>query len=459
MTTAASLPESTLVRHVLAEARRPLPAATRTRLVQALLDWFTAGWSAIDHPGAAPFRSLMRATLPDGGGSSAVFGGGTASAPAAAFANAGIAHLREIDDAHRTAMLHPGVVTITPGVALAPDLRLTRIQVARAIVAGYEVAVRLGETLGPRHAALFHATATAGSVGAAAAAGVAMGFDAEHLHHALGIAATQAAGLWQLVDDDAHAAKSLHPAFAVRNGLAAAYAAAAGFPGAHAFVTGPRGLYRALSGDGPLAALDGGLDAPERLHTATIKAWPACAMLFTPLDATLSLIEAHAVRADQVAAIEIEIFPHALKIAGVEWPAQPAEAAFCLRYLVAVLLEKGAIGIGDTEAPDVGSPALRALAARTTVRANEPFQHAFPARRPSRVEIVLTDGRRFSAYRDLRRGDPEEPFTWAELQTRLRRFAPRLDGDTAARIVAWCEAFEDPTRDGEAAAPPADLFG
>ena len=454
------LPESTLVAHLVAQVRRPLPAATRARLAQALLDWFTAGWSGIDHPGAAPLRALMLACVPDGGqGASPVFGGPAASAPGAAFANAGIAHLREIDDAHRTAMLHPGVVAITPVLALAPELHLTRAQIARAVVAGYEVAIRLGEALGPRHAALFHATATAGAVGAAAAAGVALGLDAERLHHALGIAATQAAGLWQLVDDDAHAAKSLHPAFAVRNGLTAAYAAAAGFPGARAFVTGPRGMVRALSGDGPLAALDRELDAPERLHTATIKAWPACAMLFTALDATLSLIAADGLRAEQVAAVDIEIFPHALKIAGVDWPAKPAEAAFCLRYLVAVLLENGTIGIGDTETPDFASARLRSLAARIVVRPNAAFQEAFPARRPSRVEITLTDGRRLAAYRDLRHGDPEEPFTWEALQTRMRSFAPRLDDRSAARLVAWCEGFEDPARDGEDGTPPANLFG
>ncbi|KAG1240414.1 hypothetical protein G6F68_017686 [Rhizopus microsporus] len=103
-----------------------------------------------------------------------------------------------------------------------------------------------------------------------------MGLTPAMLHHALGIGATQAAGLWQLVDDDAHEAKSLHPAFAVRNGMAAAYAARAGLPGAQRFATGSRGLYRLLAGDGPLDALDGGLDAPERVNTATIKAWPSC---------------------------------------------------------------------------------------------------------------------------------------------------------------------------------------
>lgn len=455
-----ALPESTLVTHLFDQAAQPLSDVTRARLTQALLDWFTAGWSTLGMPAAATLRDLGHTLMP-GRGDAALFGNDIAGATplAAGFVNAGITHLREIDDAHRSAMLHPGVVAITPVLALAPTLRLTRERAARAIVAGYEVALRLGEALGTRHAGLFHATGTAGAVGAAAAAGMAMGLDAAGLHHALGIAATQAAGLWQLVDDDAHESKSLHPAFAVRNGMTAAYAARAGLPGAHAFFTGRRGMYAALAGEGPLAAIDGGLDAPERLHTATIKAWPACAMLFTPLDATRALIEEHGINAADVQSMEIEIFPHALRIAGVQWPAKPAEASFCLRYVLAVLLQKGALGIGDTEAPDIGNPTLRALAARMSVQPNDEFQKVFPHRRPSRVSITLHDGRKHTAYRELRRGDPEDPYTWDGMQQRMRTFAPAMDDAHAAALVAWCETFTDAGQDAAACAPARVLFG
>jgi len=249
------------------------------------------------------------------------------------------------------------------------------------------------------------------------------------------------------------------PAFAANAAVRPLRTAKAGLPGARAFATGRSGLYAALGGDGPLAALDGDLHAPERLHTATIKAWPACAMLFTPLDATLALIEQHGIAADDVAAVDIEIFPHALKIAGVHWPTRPAEASFCLRYLVATLLLKGRIVIADTEAPDLNSPALLAVADRITVRTNDAFQRAFPNKRPSRVTLTLRDGRRVEAYRELRRGDPEDPFTWAALQLRLRTFAPALDDVQAESLIRWCERFLDPRLDDTPCAAAPALFG
>lgn len=451
-------PEHHLVEHVLAQAARPVPADTRQRLPQALLDWFTAGWSGMDMAGAPAMRQALLASVP-APGAAAVFGAGPALPVVAAPANAAIAHLREIDDAHRAAMLHPGVVSVSPVLALAAVLPLTQRQVIAGIVAGYEVSLRVGEAMGAGHAARFHATATAGALGAAAAAGIALGLSPAQLHHALGLAATQAAGTWQLVDDEAHESKSLHPAYAVRNGMAAAAAAQAGLPGARAFLTGERGLYALLAGDGPLQVLRPGAGEPDRINTVTVKAWPSCAQIFTPLDALRALMDEHRFGAVEVEAIEVEIFPHALKIAGVDWPAKPSETPFSLRYVVAALLRTGRLGIQEMESPALDDPLLLELARRIQVRTNDAFQKLFPGRRPAQVSVTLKDGRRYSARRDLRRGDPEDPFDWAQLQQRMRAFAPSMDDRAAAAISAWCEAFADPGQDGRPGCPPAALFG
>lgn len=453
------LPETTLVEHVLAQAGRPVPADTRARIAQALLDWFTAGWSGAAMGAAASFRQLAATAFGCASGSAPVFGGTPAAVLPAGFANAAIAHLREIDDAHRAAMLHPGVVAISPVLALAGQGGMTQRDVIAAVVAGYEVALRVGEALGGRHAGLFHGTATAGAVGAAAAAGVALRLAPTQLHHALGLAATQSAGLWQIVDDEAHEAKSLHPGFAVRNGLMAAWAAQAGLPGPQAFVTGQRALYALLAGDGPLQALDGDLGAPDRINTATVKAWPSCAMTFTALDALRALMDQHQVVAADVERVEVAIFRHALRIASVDWPAKPAETPFSLRYVLAALLRHGRLGIAEMETPRLEDPALVALGRKVQVIASEEYQRAFPTRRPAKVTVHLRDGRVLSDYRELRRGDPEDPFDWPGLLQRMRAFCPHMDDASAARVAAWCARFADPAHDDNRVRVDPALFG
>ena len=407
---------------------------------------------------AAPYRVMAAKAFP-GAGPAPVFGGGALTPLGAGFSNAAIAHLREIDDAHRAAMLHPGVISMAPVLALASNTTLTQRQAIASMVAGYEVSLRLGEALGTGHAALFHATATAGSVGAAAASAMALGLSGSQLHHALGIAATQSAGLWQLVDDDAHESKSLHPGFAVRNGMMAAWSAQAGLPGARAFFTGRRGLYALLGGEGSMSAISEDSGGTDRINTATIKAWPSCAQIFTPLDAMRALMDEHGFKADEIEAIDVTIFPHALKIAGVYWPVKASETAFSLRYVLAALLINGRLGINEMESPDLANPALVALGEKIRVSTSDEFQKAFPERRPAEVIVTLKTGQSHAARRELRRGDPEDPFNWDQLCERMRAFAPAMSDEAAARIIQWCAGFADPALDKELCVPESALFG
>lgn len=450
--------EKNLVGLLQSFLEKPIVNVTRARLSQALLDWFTAGWSGATMPGAHNIVRLSSAVFP-GNGDLATFLGGTSSPLASGFVNSGIAHLREIDDAHRSAMLHPGVIAISPVLAIASSQGLTCRRVADAIIAGYEVSLRIGEALGAQHSGKFHATATAGAVGAAAASAVALSLTSDQIWHAMGIGATQSAGLWQLVDDDAHESKSLHPAFAVRNGMMAAYAAQQGFPGARAFVTGARGMYALLQGNGPLGVLDEPCSPGcERINTATIKAWPSCAQLFTALDSAQSILDQHQFSVDEIASIEVRIFPHALKIAGVNWPTKPAETCFSLRYVLAILLTKRKLSIEDMEFPDLHAESLLALSGKINVIPDDDYQKLFPNKRPASVLIKLLNGSVYEAYRELRRGDPEDPFTWEQLYQRMRDFAPAMNNQAAERIALWSKQFENSANDLKVCTVPKNLF-
>jgi len=78
-----ALPESRLARRVSSLREAPLDVPTRERLAQALLDWFTAGWSAAPMPLAGCFRTLAADCYP-GTGETPVFGGAMLPLPAAA---------------------------------------------------------------------------------------------------------------------------------------------------------------------------------------------------------------------------------------------------------------------------------------------------------------------------------------------------------------------------------------
>ena len=154
--------------------------------------------------------------------------GGTRTDPAlAALANGILANAADFDDTHKRALLHTGSVIVPPTLALAEELELDGATVITSIVAGYEVAVRVGMAVMPTHYRFWHSTATNGTFGAAASAARALGLDADQRRWRSGFAGTQAAGL-NTFFTSGDMTKSLHPGKAAFNGVLSARLAALG---------------------------------------------------------------------------------------------------------------------------------------------------------------------------------------------------------------------------------------
>ena len=91
--------------------------------------------------------------------------------PAAVLMNAVQAHAIDMDDGHRYANGHPGVVTIPTAVALCEKENLTGLELIEAIVIGYEIFIRLGSAINPDLLLRgFHTTATIGCFASGAVA-------------------------------------------------------------------------------------------------------------------------------------------------------------------------------------------------------------------------------------------------------------------------------------------------
>jgi hypothetical protein len=126
------------------------------------------------------------------------------------------------------------------------------------IVSGLEVGVRLGRGLGDRHVERgWDVAGTAGHVAAAVAAARAGGLPPARLLVAMGIGATEAAGLRAAVGSPVGV---LHVAKAAMDGVAAACLARAGLDGPGEPIAGRRGLLAlaAAGGDDP-SLIAGGL--------------------------------------------------------------------------------------------------------------------------------------------------------------------------------------------------------
>jgi 2-methylcitrate dehydratase PrpD len=434
-----------------AERRGPPPgadAALDERLEATLVDFAGALVAGLGHPLAAAYGGALAGAADESGPS--CIAGRRAGAPvsAAAMTNAALAHLWEVDDAHRLSTSHPGIVVLPTLLALAPNVPgLAAADMRDALVAGYEAILRVGAFLGPEHYAVNHTTATAGTFGAAAAAGRLMGLDASRMLWAFGHAGTQAAGLWQFLDDGVTAAKMLHAGLAARAGLTAARMAAAGIPGATHVLEGPRGALNSwkIAGGDPALLHPAG---PEMIHAVTIKAWPTCGQMHSALDCAMALTEAPGwPGAASVDRVLVEVPGAARAIAGTRDPQTLAEAKFSTSFCIAAVLAGHPPDFFGCTASLLDRRAVRAMEARVSLASPPDFDARFPRERPARVRVTLRDGTVLHEERAFRSGDPEAPWNRPTLTRRLEAIlalAPDHPADPAA-LIDWAHTLATAT--------------
>jgi len=415
-------------------------------LANTALDWAGAAIAGTAHPWYAKYIAAFAAGAGPAAQGGAVFGDSRAwPLPEAAAVNAAISHFWEFDDVHRTSTMHPGI-TVYPAVfALAQALPKPDVSRMRAaVVAGYEAGTRIGTLLGKQHYAISHTTATAGCFAAAAAAANMLGLTAEQTLWAFGHAGTQAAGLWQFLDDGAVDAKPFHAASAVRNGLTAALMARAGITGATRILEGKRGMLAAWDlarMEGQQAQLQPG-DTPE-ITRATIKSWPVCGQMHSLLDATEALRQRPDFPAGSFARIRVDVPTPLLDIADVKSPTTISALKFSTSFCVALLLSGHTLPFSGLSEAWLTDPNLHALAARIEVVADPAFDRRFPKERPARITIWPESGVPVTEKRSFRRGDPEEPWTWEPLSRRFRDISGIAGIGAAAQdeVIAWCAGF------------------
>ena len=204
----------------------------------------------------------------------------------AAFINAVSANLFDFDDTHLGTVIHPSAPVAPPLLALGEQRGSSGSQILHAFVLGVEIECRLGNAVSPAHYARgCHITATCGVFGAAAASAKLIGLNAAGTAHAIGIAASQSAGIAESL---ATGAKNVGIGNCARNGLFAALLAQTGYTAAPRAIEGVQGWAHAVSDALNLNALLIQLGETWELTRNAYKPYPCGIVLHAVIDAALS---------------------------------------------------------------------------------------------------------------------------------------------------------------------------
>ena len=428
-------------------------------LAQTPDDWPDAAWEsarrqfidviAVTVPGAVePVTSRVLATVKDwGAGPATAIGfGAPLAAPWAALVNGTAAHALDFDDnfdpakAHATAVLAPAIL------ALAEQEGASGRGCLDAYIAGLQILGRVGQGVNPAHRNRgWHATATVGAIGAAAACARLLRLDAEKAAFAVSIATSMAAGF---MSQFGTMTKPVHAGLAAKSGVLAASLARSGIDAGLDTLDGPHGMNRLMVGPDyeqlrdTLTHVEHGQNL--RFETAAIgepllilssgfrvKRFPNCGSAHRAMDGILDIKQRAGFGVDEVATIHVRApVTHLANLMYTD-PRTALEAKFSLEYGVAVALLTGNCTLADFSDDAARRPEVRAL---------YPLIHRHPVDKAegefaTEVEVVLNDGRRFETAVPMPAGSLAAPFTLDQYWAKFDGCAAGLLGPAACGEV------------------------
>jgi 2-methylcitrate dehydratase PrpD len=406
-----------------------LPEAAIHEARRGVLDWIGCALAGSRHPTVGKLLPVLKAL--NAQPQATVLGHNLKlGLTEAALANGQMGHMLDFDDTHMGGVvLHASSPILAVLFALAERGGYGGRAIVCAYAAGFEAGVRVGQSAPGHHDGGWHLTGTLGTIAAGAAAGRLLGLDALGMTHALGIAATQAAGMQQ---NRGTMCKSFHAGRAASNGLLAALLAQQGFDSSEEIVEGKRGFARIYSNVAKPELVLAELGTRWEIARNGYKPY-ACGVVLHPiLDAMVALGEQRALKVDDIARIEARVHPIAVRITGLGDPKTGLQSKFSIYHAGAVAyLDRGA-GIAQFSDARASAPDVIALRGKIEVTTDESFR-----RDQAQATLMTASGERVEARIAHASGTVDNPMSDRAIENKfLANAAPAIGDDRARQIAA-----------------------
>ena len=370
----------------------------------------------------------------------------------AAFANGIGVHADDYDDTQLAVqadrvyglLTHPTAPCLPAALAIAECRNSAGHEFTLAYHLGVEVESKIAEAISPRHYQHgFHSTATCGTFASAAATAKLNGLDLDTTVRALGMAASQAAGLRE---NFGTMTKPFHAGRAAEAGIIAVDFATAGWTATDRILESPRGFFQAHGGGYALDAIRGKLGKPWTFIDPgiSIKPHPSGSLTHPGMTTMLDLILEHDIRPEDVARVAVGTnhnMPNALIH---HRPVDELQAKFSMEFCIAILLLERRGGLPEFTDEVVNRDDVKAMIGKIDFGVHPEAETAGYHKMTTIIDIELVDGRRFSGRADFGKGSPANPMSYDEVADKFMgcvEFA-RFDTGRAERIVELVRRME-----------------
>src|SRR5437588_9131289 len=350
------------------------PADVIAQGKRCLLDGFAVILAGSTVTGSAIVRQYIK-TVTDKEGAT-ILGPEKMAAPAAkaALANGAAGHAMDFDDTQLSTtpdrtfglLTHPTVPALASSLAVAEQQQSSGAAFLEAFLTGFEVECKIAEAIDPSHYNRgFHSTGTAGTFAGAAGAARLMKLDATKSAHAIGIAASLAAGLRV---NFGSMTKPLHAARAAENGIFAAMLASNGFTAGDDGLDGQWGYFQVFGGGADLDRLVGRLGRPYSIVSpgSSVKPYPCGSLSHPSMDAILKVVTDHDIKPEQIKGIRLRAGSNILELLRYKTAKTELEAKFCIPFLLGVIALRRKAGPQEFTDEYVSSASIQQMMTKVT---------------------------------------------------------------------------------------------
>ncbi len=401
-----------------------LPADVVAMTEDCVLDAIGCAVAGLETPGAAAIAGMAEACYAPGK-SDVWFKGRRLNEIGAAYANAAAVSALDIDDGHRLAMGHPGAAVVPAALAVGEAVGASGRDVITAIVAGYEVALRIGhaEIKKPYH------TGNWTGFGAAIAATKLLRSESAAMSQALAITAYHCPRLHDLTQSKFMGAdvKESIP-WSVVTGLSAAELAVRGFTGCRDALD--------LEGRFDPAVTCDGLGSGFKIMGTYFKNYSVCRWAHTSISGLIEIMREQNLTADDLKHVRVDTFRQAASLNNEAEPKNINGAQYSLPFTMAAAAVLGEDAVSPLAGGVIGNPAVVAVAERISIHHDPEMDTHLPLRAPGRVRVETAAGT-FEKTVITAWGDAGGYTGRREYREKFMRLASRgIGADRAAAIVA-----------------------
>ena len=339
----------------------------------------------------------------------------------------------ELDEGNQFARGHPAIHIIPSLLAIAEEKGASGKDFLTALVLGYDVCARIG--IASKIRMSMHPHGTWGTVGAAVSIAKLMGYEKKAMKQVINVSSSLGLATSRRTMLEGGTVRNVYSGVSGYMGVLSHNLIQAGFTGE---ADGLKTVFGSVISDTFIPEImTEELGKRFEISRNYFKLHACCRYNHGSLDALEEIIEEKGrekIKPEEIGKIEVETYSLAAQL-NDQNPTNMLAAKFSIPFAIATYIVHGVADVDSFKLEAVNNPMVRSLAHKVLVSEDPELTAMMPARRPSRVRVILKNGEKIEKEVFMNKGDFEDPYSPEILEKKYYSLVDTIWGHEKASDV------------------------